>query len=201
LKLYLSPGACSLAPHITLAEAGLKYEIEKVDLRTKITKGGQDFRQINAKGAVPALQLDDGQVLTECAAIVQYIADLNPAAHLAPPAGTFDRSRLQEWLNYIASELHKGFAPLFTPGTTDDGKKAARAALDLKFDYLAGQLEGKSYLLGTGFTVADSYLYTVLSWTKYVGIDLGKWPSIESYFDGIAARPAVLAVRKAESEI
>jgi glutathione S-transferase len=201
LKLYLSPGACSLAPHIALAEAGLKYEIEKVDLRAKTTKSGQDFWQINAKGGVPALQLDDGQVLTECAAVVQYIADLNPGAELAPPVGTFTRNRLQEWLNYIASELHKGFAPLFNPQTTDDGKKAALTALDVKFDYLAGQLEGKSYLLGTGFTVADGYLFTVLTWTKYVGIDLGKWPSIESYFKGIAARPAVLAVRKAESEI
>jgi glutathione S-transferase len=198
VKLYLARGACSLSPHIALAEAGLPFEIEKVDLRAKITAGGQDYRQINPKGSVPALLLDNGEVLTEGPAIVQYIADQAPAKTLAPPAGTLARYRLQEWLNYISSELHKGFAPLFRPDLSDDAKKATIAAFETKLDLVAKSLEGQDYLMGAEFTVADGYLFTILGWTKFAAIDLAKWPAIKTYSDRVAARPAVQAALQAE---
>jgi glutathione S-transferase len=198
MKLFLTPGACSLSPHIALREAGLSFDFEEVDLRTKKTKTGGDYWAVNPKGSVPALQLDNGQVLTEGPAIVQYIADLKPEAHLAPAAGTMERYRLQEWLNYISSELHKRFGPLFNPAASDEQKKAMHEELANKFDFVAKSLEGKQYLVGNNFTVADGYLFTILSWTGHVGIDLSKWPALKSYFERIAARPAVTATLKAE---
>ncbi len=198
MKLYYSPGACSLSPHIALREAGLDFEAIQVDLGAKTTKAGADYRKVNPKGAVPALEIDGGQVLTEGAAIVQYIADKKPGAKLAPAAGTTERYRLQEWLNYIASEVHKGFSPLFNPKAPDEWKATVKEMLSGKFDYLSKQLDGKSYLMGDTFTVADGYLFTILSWAKPMGIDLAKWPVLKAYADRVAARPAVGAALKAE---
>ncbi len=191
MKLYMSPGACSLSPHIVLQEAGLPFEIEKVNLKTKETETGGDYRAVNPKGAVPALRLDDGEVLTEGPAIVQYLADRKPEAKLAPAAGTKERYRLQEWLNYVTSELHKGFSPLFNPKAPDEWKVVVKENLGLRFDYLSKQLDGKKYLMGDGFSVADAYLFTILNWTRPTGIDLGKWPVLKDYCARVAARPAV----------
>jgi glutathione S-transferase len=199
MKLYYSPGACSLSPHITLNEAGLSFDSETVDLAAKKTKSGADYRAINPKGAVPALQLDNGQVLTEGSAIVQYIADQKPATKLAPAAGTLERYRLQEWLNYIASEIHKGFSPLFNPKASDEWKQVIKDQLGTKFDYLSKQLQGKDYLMGA-FSVADAYLYTILTWSKHMAIDMAKWPTLASYMERMAARPAVKAALEAEAK-
>src|ERR1700680_1392713 len=188
MKLYYSPGACSLSPHIVLLEAALPYTLEKVDFTTKKTAAGADYLTINPKGAVPALQLDDGQVLTEGPAIVQYLADKKPDSGLAPRAGTFERYRLMEMLNYITSEVHKGFGPLFNPEASAEWKAAAKTALGKKFDWLSGFLGTKTCLMGSAFTVADAYLFTVLSWTGHVGIDLKQWPSLSAYHSRIAQR-------------
>jgi glutathione S-transferase len=198
MKLYYSPGACSLSPHIALLEAGLPFTAESVDIRAKKTASGADYLAINSKGAVPALQLDDGSVLTEGAAITQYIADLKPESGLAPRAGTLERYRLMEILNYIATDVHKGFGPLFNPKASSDWKASAVAALGAKFDWLSKHLEGQTYLLGEHFTVADGYLFTVLNWTAKVGIDLGKWPVLVAYQGRVAARPKVQAAMRAE---
>jgi glutathione S-transferase len=191
MKLYYSPGTCALAPHIVLLELGLPYTLEKVDLATKKTAAGADYFTINSKGAVPALQLGDGRVLTEGPAIVQYLADQKPEAGLAPSAGTFERYRLMEILNYITSEVHKGFSPLFNPKISDDWKASALANLEKKFDWLSGYLEKKTFLMGDAFTVADAYLFTVLSWTRHLKIDLGRWPVLTAYQSRIAPRPHV----------
>jgi glutathione S-transferase len=198
MKLYFAPGACSLSPHIALAESGLAFDSEKVDLRTKTTKSGKDYRDINPKGSVPALQLDNGEVLTEGPAIVQYIADQKPEAKLAPPAGTLERYRLQEWLNFISSELHKAFSPLFKPDTPEETKTSSIAAIRAKLDHIAEALGDRPYLLGDAFSVADGYLFTILGWGKVGGIDIGDWVAIKAYYDRIAARPAVQAARAAE---
>lgn len=198
MKLYFSPGACSLSPHIALLEAGLVADYEQVDTKTKAMKSGGDFRSINPKGSVPALQLDDGQILTEGAAVVQYIADRRPEAKLAPPAGSMERYRLQEWLNYIATEVHKTFSPMYNPRATDELRQNQRDLLALRFDFLAKALDGKSYLMGDQFTVADGYLFTLLNWTVPTGIDLGKWPVLKAYRERVAARPAVHAAMKEE---
>lgn len=198
MKLYLSPGACSLAPHIALREAGLPFETEEVDLGSKKTKNGADYRAVNPKGSVPALQLDNGQVLTEAAIILQYIADKKPNAKLAPPPGTLERYRLQEWLNYIATEVHKGFSPLFNSKIPEAWKQVVMDALATRFDFLTKSLERKPYLTGDTFTIADGYLFTILGWTTYMNIDLGKWPTLKAYVDRVAARPAVRAALKAE---
>lgn len=198
LKLYYSPGACSLSPHIALQEAGLAFETEKVDLRTKQTKSGADFKAINPKGYVPALQLDNGEVLTEGPAIVQYIADQKPASGLAPAAGTPARYRLMEMLNYISTELHKSFGTLFNGKAPDEYKSAVKEALSARLQELAKQLSGGGFLMGEHFTVADGYLFTVLGWTRYVHMDLAQWPALKDYADRIAARPAVQAAMKAE---
>ena len=198
MKLYFAPGTCSLSPHIALAECGLKFEIEKVDLRTKLTQSGNDYRHVNPKGSVPALVLDNGEVLTEGPVIVQYVADQRPEAKLAPPTGTFERYRLQEWLNFISSELHKAFSPLFRPDTPVEAKKSSIAAIRAKLDHVAKALEDKLFLMGDEFTVADGYLYTILGWSKFGGIDLGDWASIKAYYDRIAARPAVQQAQAAE---
>jgi len=201
MKLYFSPGACSMSPHIALREAGLGFDMVRVDLSTKQTAGGADFKAINPKGYVPVLELDDGSVLTEGPAIVQYIADQAPASKLTPAAGTLPRYRLMEWLNYITSELHKGFSPLFNAKASDEVKAFARDALMQRFDYLSTQLQGKTYLMGETFTVADGYLFTVLGWTKPTQIALSKWPVLSAYVERIAARPAVRETMRAEGLI
>ena len=198
MKLYYSKGTCSLSPHIVLLEAGLPFTLEKVEFATKKTGTGADYLTVNSKGAVPALQLDDGKVLTEGPAIVQYLADLKPESGLAPRAGTFERYRLMEILNYITSEVHKGFSPLFNPKISTDWKASALANLDKKFAWLSGFLAGKSYLLGDTFTVADAYLFTVLGWSGHVGIDLKKWPVLDAFQSRVAQRPKVQQALKEE---
>jgi glutathione S-transferase len=201
MKLYYSPGACSLASHIALHETGLPFEAVKVEGRGQKTAGGEEYAKVTPKNYVPALRLDDGEVLTEGTAILPYIADLKPASGLAPAAGTMTRYRLHEWLGYINSEVHKGFAPFFTPGVTDEQKAAARDNLGKRFDFLTQSLEGREHLLGGGFTVADAYLFTVLGWCRLVGIDLGRWPVLQAYHRRIAQRPAVQAAMRAEGLI
>ena len=198
MKLYYSPGACSLSPHIVLREAGLPFELEQVDLKAKQTKSGADFRAINPKGQVPALQLDDGRVLTEGPAIVQYLADRKPEAKLAPAPTAPERYRLQEWLNYLTSEIHKGLGSLFNAAMPDAWKAVVKDNIAQRFAFLTRSLEGKSYLMGESFTVADAYLFTLLGWTKWLDIDLGKWPVLKAYSDRVAARPAVQAALRAE---
>ncbi|MBM5812221.1 MAG: glutathione transferase GstA [Gammaproteobacteria bacterium] len=198
MKLYLKAGACSLAPHVVLEEAGLAYDTQAVDLRTRQMDGGGDFTQINAKGYIPALRLDDGELLTEVPAILQYLADLVPQKKLAPPNGSRARYRLQEWLTFIGTELHKSFIPFFFPGASDEWKKFGRANLERRLAWTNGQLAGRAYLLGEEFSVADAYLFTVLSWTKFIPLDLGQWPNLAAYQQRVAARPAVQAALKAE---
>ncbi|WP_300434611.1 glutathione transferase GstA [Zoogloea sp.] len=198
MKLYYSPGACSLSPHIVLREAGFDITLEKVNLRTKEMESGGDFLAINPKGYVPALELDGGEILTEGPAIIQYVADLVPEKKLVPPAGTLARARVQEWLNFIGTELHKSFSPLFNPATSDDAKAAARALIDRRLAFAASVLDAQPYLTGDSFTVADAYLFTVLSWTGYVKVDITPWPSLGAYFERVKARPAVQAAMAAE---
>ena len=198
MKLYYSPGACSLSPHIALREAGLEFDLAKKDLHSQTLADGSDFRAINPKGYVPALALDNGEILTEGPAILQYIADRAPDKKLAPPAGSMERVRLQEWLNYITSELHKSFSPLFNKQASEDWKAAARALLDRRIELVAQALDGRSYLMGETFSVADCYLFTVLNWTGWVAIDLSRWPSLAQYMQRVAARPTVQAALKAE---
>jgi glutathione S-transferase len=198
MKLYFSPGTCSLSPHIALRESGLPFELVKTEMRSKETADGSDFLRLNPKGYVPALVLDDGEVLTEGPAIVQYIADLAPQQGLAPAPGSMGRYRLQEWLNFIATELHKGFSPLFNPATPDNFKQLCANRLCERLDWLATQLDGRAYLLGEQFTVADGYLFTVLNWSRFVGIDLSRWPLLVAYLDRVRERPAVQAALQAE---
>lgn len=201
MKLFYAPGACSLSPHIVLLEAGIPFTAEKVDLRTKKTASGADFGSINSKGGVPALQLDDGRILTEGPAVVQYLADLKPESGLAPPPGSYERYQLMEMLNYITSELHKGFGLLFTPTTPADAKPVVIAALEKKFDWLSGFLGKKTFLFGDTFTVADAYLFTVLSWSSHVGIELAKWHVLTDYLARVGHRPKVQEALKAEGLI
>ena len=198
MRLYFSPGACSLSPHIVLREAGLGFDLEQVDLKAKTTKNGEDFTRINPKGQVPVLGLDNGELLTEGPAIVQYIADRKPDAKLAPAAGSPDRYRLQEWLNFIASEVHKGTGPLFNSQLPEAWKTVVLEKLGSRYDYLSKHLEQNQYVMGSAFGVADAYLFTVLNWTNFVGIDLGKWPVLKAYSARIAARPAVQQAMTAE---
>src|SRR5262245_12218505 len=198
MKLYYSPGACSLSPHIALLEAGLKADLVKVDLRTHKLDGGDDYHHVHVKGYVPLLELDDGQRLSEGPAIVQYIADRNPQSGLAPAAGTMERYRLQEWLNFITSELHKSFSSLFDSGAPAEWKEKVRSRLATRFDWLTAQLEGRDYLMGNRFTVADAYLFTVLRWGRLVGLDIARWPVLDAYLARVAARPHVQQALKAE---
>jgi glutathione S-transferase len=198
MKLYFSPGACSLSPHIALRESGQPFELVKVDTKAKTFAGGGDFLAVNGKGYVPVLELDDGTRLTEGPAIVQYIADRKPESGLAPAAGTMERVRLQEWLNFTTSEIHKGFSPLFSPETPEDYKPVARKRLAARFDWLSRQLEGRDYLLGEHFTVADGYLFVVLGWTNHVGMKLEDWPVLKAWRERIAQRPHVREALKAE---
>ena len=198
MKLYYMPGACSLSPHIALREAGIDFALVKVDGKTKKTESGADFNAINPKSYVPALELDGGKVMTEAAALVQYIADQNPAAKLAPAAGTPERAELQEWLTFISSEIHKGTGPLFNPQIPDAWKTVVIDKLAGRYDYLAKHLAKNPYVMGKDFSVADAYLFTVLNWTNFLGIDLGKWPALKDYQARVAARPAVQEALKAE---
>jgi len=198
MKLYILPGACSMASNIALREAGIAFEMSKVDKRTK-RADGVDFTTINPKGYVPALKLDDGYVLTENVVVLQYIADLNPAAKLAPPVGTRERYKFLEWLSYINSEVHKSFSPLFSSEASDETKTYARNLLSKRFIFLEGALEGKQYLMGDQFTVADAYLFTVLGWGAHAGVDIG--PKLKSYVDRVKARPHVVEAMTAEGLI
>ncbi len=199
MKLYYSPGACSLSPHIVACEAGITLELETVDLAKKLTASGADFAVINPKGYVPALQLDDGKLLTEGPAIVQYLADLKPASGLLPPVGAFARYQVQEWLNYISTELHKQFSPLFNPGTVPAARDAALAAVNKRLDYVEQQLDGKDYLTGSIFTVADAYLFVVTGWGNFIKLDLlSARPRLKAFVGRVAGRPGVQAALKEE---
>ena len=198
MKLYFSPGACSLSPHIVLREAGLPFTLAQVSTKTHTLADGSDFYAINPKGYVPALQLDSGELLTEGPAIVQYVADQVPASGLAPAAGTLARYRLLEWLNYISTELHKGFSPLFNPAMPAEAKTLARTKLLERMGWVNAQLDGRSYLLGEPFTVADAYLFTVAGWGKYVGVDFSSLTHLQAFVARVAARPAVQEALKAE---
>lgn len=201
MKLYYSPGACSLSPHIALREAGLPFDLVQVDLATKKTASGQDYLKINPAGYVPCLQLDDGRTLSEGPAIVQYVADQVPDKQLAPANGSFERYQLQQWLNFISAELHKSFSPLFNPGASDDWKNAVRQTLNARLERVARQLEHAPYLLGEQLSVADTYLFVVLGWSAHVNLDLSPWPSLQAFMGRIAGRDAVQAALRAEGLI
>jgi len=198
MKLYYSPGACSLSPHIVLRESGLAFEPVLASTKTHKLQDGTDYYTINPKGYVPLLELDDGQRLTEGPAIVQYIADRVPEKNLAPANGTMARYRLQEWLNFVTSELHKSFSPLFNPAMPEEGKAIYRARLADRFKYVDAQLEGKQYLLGDSFSVADAYLFVVSTWSPHVGVDISGLKNLGAFSARVAARPAVQAALKAE---
>ncbi|MDQ3186880.1 MAG: glutathione transferase GstA [Pseudomonadota bacterium] len=196
MKLYYTPGACSLAAHIVLCEAGYEFALERVDLKTKKTEFGKDFNVINEKSAVPLLLLDDDQVVSEASVIIQYLADKKPESGLAPKLGTFERVRLNEWLNFIAAEVHKSFYPFFA-GMGADAKDAYLKKLGRHFTYIAGKLKGKPYLTGE-YTIADAYLYTLLTWTGSLKIDISAWPVLGDYMRRIESRPKVQEARAAE---
>jgi glutathione S-transferase len=198
MRLYTMPGACSLAANIALREAGIAFDLVKVSHRTHKTSDGVDLNEINSKGYVPALVLDTGELLTENAALLPYIADLEPSAQLAPPHGTLERYRLVEWLAFINSELHKGFSPLFAPNASEDMKQYARGNLAKRLGWLSERLGSKSYLLGERFTVADSYLFVVLSWSGHVAVDLSPWPNLKAFQERVAARPHVVEALTSE---
>lgn len=199
MKLYYTPGACSLSPHIVLREAGVPFTLTRVDLATKTTESGSNFREITPKGRIPALQLPTGEVLTEGPAIVQYIADMNPEAKLAPPAGTLERARMHETLNFISAEMHKSFSPLFSPVASDALKAAAVANVARAFGELNEILgDGRPWAAGNAYSVADAYLFTVASWTRPTKIDLEQWPNVAALVRRIGERPAVREALRAE---
>jgi glutathione S-transferase len=198
MKLYYAPGACSLSPHIVARELGINVELKKVNTKDKTMEGGGDFWQVNPKGYVPALELDNGKRLTEGPAIVQYLADQKPEAGLAPKAGSYERYELQEWLNFLTSEVHKQFSPLFRPNTPEEYKTIAKENLGKRFDWLDKQLAGKDYLTCKQFTVADAYLFVLSNWTKPTNIDLSKWPNVQAFNKRVAARPKVKEAMQAE---
>src|SRR5260370_4968169 len=200
MKLYYFPGDCSQASNIALREAGLKFELVRVARNPKKTADGLDFNEVNPKGYVPALTLDNGEVLTENVAVLQYIADRNPAAKLAPAAGTMERYRLMEWLSFINSELHKGFSPLFRQDAPEDTKQYARNHLTTRLDYLQRAFGAKTFVMGEQFTVADAYLFTVLSWGGAANLDIGKWPQLKRFVERVGARPHVIEALKAEGQ-
>jgi glutathione S-transferase len=201
MKLYYSPGACSLSPHIVLHEAGLAFEPVLASTKTHKLADGTDYYSINPKGYVPLLELDNGERLSEGPVIVQYIADQVPAKGLVPAAGTMARYRVQEWLNFISTELHKSFSPLFNPAMPEEGRAVYRQRLAGRYDYVNQQLEGKNYLMGDSFTVADAYLFTVTNWCKHVGVDVSGLAHLQAYMARVAARPAVQAAMKAEGQL
>jgi glutathione S-transferase len=197
MKLYYSPGACSLAAHIALREAGVKFDLEKVDLKTRTLAGGGDYRDVAPKGQVPLLELDDGQRLSENAAVLQHIADHAPGCGLAPAAGTMERYRLMEWLNFIAAEVHKSFTPLFDGRMPQEAREIFVARLNGRFAFIDRSLEGRDYLLG-GFTVADAYLFAVSNWAGGKGVDLSSLAQLTAWRDRVRARPAVQTALQAE---
>lgn len=197
MKLYLSPGACSLSVHIALIEAGLPFTTESVDLKTKVTASGADYTAINPKGSAPALETDEG-LLTECAVLLQYVADKAPGSGLAPPAGGFDRYRLLEMLNFVSSEIHKGLGAFFNPAMTPDWRAGIEPRLARALNVVEGVLNAQPYLTGQTFTVADAYLFTVLNWAGWVKFDLSPWPAALAFQARVAARPSVQAALKAE---
>ncbi|CAN5880194.1 glutathione transferase GstA [soil metagenome] len=201
MKLYFSPGACSLSPHIALHEAGLAFEPVLASTKSHKLQNGTDYYDINPLGYVPMLELDDGTRLREGPAILQYIADLVPLKNLAPAAGTMPRYRLQEWLNFIGTELHKGFSPLFNPATPDEYKTVVKARLASRYAWLENELAGKEYLMGEHFSVADGYLFTITNWAKPLGFDLSPYPTVMAWHARVSARPAVQEALKAEAAL
>lgn len=201
MKLYYSPGACSLSPHIVLHETGLPFEVVLAPTKTKKLPDGSDYTTVNPLGYVPFLTLDDGRTLHEGPAIVQFLADQVPAKALAPANGTWERYKLQEWLTFIGTELHKGFSPLFAPGMPEEAKAMARERLNSRLAWVDGELAGKQFLMGDTFTVADAYLFTVTNWGQYVGVDIGGLANLGAYRARVGARPAVVAAMKAEGLI
>lgn len=197
MKLYYSPGACSLASNIVLQETGLNHTLEPVNLKTHHFKGG-DYYKVNPKGYVPALDLGNGEVLTEGVAIMQYVSDQKPESGLMPKAGTFERYRAQEWLTFISSEIHKTYAPLWQERTPAETKTMIKESLAKRFDFLTDQLKSRPFLMGDKFTAPDAYLFTILGWSNYTGIELAKWPTLMGYMERVTARPAVQAAMKAE---
>jgi len=198
MKLYFSPGACSLAPHIVLREAQLPFVLERVNISTHKTQHDADYYTINPKGYVPLLELDNGERLSEGPVIAQYISDQAGNHDLMPAAGTLQRYRVMEWQNYITSELHKSFSPLFNPAIEASAKAVISAALRKKFDWVSSQLEGKQYLTGDTFTAADAYLFAVASWARHVDLDLSGCTHLQDYLKRVANRPAVKAAMQAE---
>ncbi len=202
MKLFYKPGACSLASHIVLHEVGATFSVEEVDTDAGLTKAGNDYKKINPKGYVPALALESGDVLTEGASILQYIADQYSSSGLSPKPLSLSRSRLHEYLNYVSSELHKAFGPFFSDSATDDDKKQAGSNVESKFNYINDLLsDGRHYLLGENFSVADAYLFVVSNWSNFVGIELNQWPYLNAFVDRVAQRPATKAAMKAEGLI
>ncbi len=198
MKLYFSPGACSMACHIVLREAGFEFELEKVDLARHVTAAGADFYAVTARGQVPLLQLDDGQLLAEGPVITQYLADRAGHTTLMPVAGTMARYRVMEWQNFVTSELHKGYAPLFSDEVPADAKQVLKAQLRKKFEWVDGKLAATQFLTGDAFTAADAYLYTVSTWAPFVGLVLDDLPHLQRFVRHVGERPAVRAARKAE---
>jgi glutathione S-transferase len=198
MKLYYSPGACSQAAHIVLHETGFSHDSIRVDLKAKTLEDGSDYRRINPKGAVPALELENGEVLTENAVILQYLGDRSGSPDLLPPLGDFRRYRVLEWLNFVATELHKGFSPLFNPAAASEWKQAARDQLGKKFDYVDQQLGDGPFLTGNRFTIADAYLFVMLGWTAVTDIDLGRWPGLTAFRERAAQRPSARQVLEFE---
>jgi len=201
MKLYYTPGACSLSPHIVLNELDLPYTVEKVDLKTHTTASGTDYYTLNAKGYVPALQLDNGEVLTEGPAIIQYLAEQKPQANLLPPAGSLERARVQEWLNFIGTEVHKTLAALFNPSISAEAKSKTIDTFGKRLGLVEKALQGKDYLTGKAFSVADAYLFTIVNWAPMLGIDLSPWPTVVQFQKRVASRPAVQKTLQAEGLI
>jgi glutathione S-transferase len=198
MKLYYSPGACSLAPHIVAREAGLSLDLEKIDLANRTTASGRSYLEVNPKGYVPALQVEDGTVMTEVSALIQYLADQAPQAGLIPAAGTPERYKVLEWIGFIATEIHKGFGPLWNPTTPDAVKQATKERLFQRFAYVDQQLDGRSNLTGERLTVADAYLFVVVNWTNFHGLSLGDYPNLAAFMERVAARPKVQDALQAE---
>jgi glutathione S-transferase len=202
MKLYYSPGTCSMAAHLALREAGLVFELEKIDLMgERKTASGEDYTTVNPKGYVPALELDSGEVLTECGAVLQYIAAQKPEAGLAPAIGSLEYYRMIEWIQFIATELHKNFAPLFYPEISEDGKQTAREMIGKRLDYVNAYLADKDYLLGDNFTAPDCYMAAALGWAQHVQLDLSPWQNITTYVERLMSRPQMQATLKAEGLI
>jgi glutathione S-transferase len=198
MKLYYAPGACSMAPHIVAREAGYSLDLTKVDIPNKKFEGGGDYWKVNFKGYVPTLQLDDGQMLTEVGVICQYLADQKPESGLAPKAGTMERYRLMEWMNFISSEVHKQIGALFNPKFTPEMREVQLVTIGRRLQPLDAALAGKQYLMGERYTVADAYLFTILNWTPHLKIDLSTWPNVKSYLERLGKRPKIQETMKAE---